>query len=51
MYEGDGDLIDQVIENMPPDVRPLMRELAGSAFTAHAELIHGTSTPPRSTEL
>jgi hypothetical protein len=36
---------------MPAEVQPVMRDLATQAFAAHAQLIHGTATPPRSTEL
>ncbi|GII54560.1 hypothetical protein Pth03_29490 [Planotetraspora thailandica] len=51
MYEGDPEIIDLVISNMPPEARPVIRDLAGQAFAAHSELIHGTATPRRSTEL
>lgn len=50
MYEGNPEIIDAAIANMPPDVRPIIRKLATDAFAAHSELVHGTATPPRSTE-
>jgi iron-sulfur cluster repair protein YtfE (RIC family) len=51
IYEGDPEVIDKVISNMPPEVRSVIRELATQAFALHSELVHGTATPPRSTEL
>jgi hemerythrin-like domain-containing protein len=51
MYEGDPDIVAITISNMPADVRPVIREVATQTFAAHSELIHGTATPPRSTEL
>ena len=51
MYEGDPEIIDITVKNLPEEVRPVIRQLASQAFAAHAELVHGTATPPRSTEL
>ncbi|MCI2423844.1 hemerythrin domain-containing protein [Saccharopolyspora sp. K220] len=51
MYEGDPEIVDAAIANMPPEARPLIRKLAADAFAAQSELIHGTATPPRSTQL
>jgi iron-sulfur cluster repair protein YtfE (RIC family) len=51
MYEGDPEIIDATIGNLPPEVRPVIGKLAADAFAAHSERIHGTATPPRSTEL
>ncbi|WP_433286156.1 hemerythrin domain-containing protein [Pseudonocardia sp. CA-142604] len=51
MYEGDPEIVDAAIANMPPDARTIIRKLAVDAFAAHSERIHGTATPPRSTEL
>jgi hypothetical protein len=51
MYEGDPEIIDLTVTNMPPEVRPVIKELAGGAFAAHSRAVHGTATPPRSTEL
>jgi iron-sulfur cluster repair protein YtfE (RIC family) len=50
-YEADAVLIDSTIANMPPQMRSGVRELATRAFRDYATLIHGTATPPRSTEL
>jgi len=51
MYEGDPDSIDQFIASMPADARPGIRQLATKTFADYSQRIHGTATPPRSTEL
>jgi hemerythrin-like domain-containing protein len=51
MYEGDPEVIDHAIANMPPAARPVIKQLARQAFADHSRLVHGTATPPRSTEL
>jgi hemerythrin-like domain-containing protein len=51
MYEGDPGIIDRAIANMPADTRPVIRQLAPQAFADHSMRVHGTATPPRSTEL
>jgi hypothetical protein len=51
MYEGDPDIVAAVISTMPAEVRPVIHSMATQAYAAHAELIYGTPTPPRSTEL
>ncbi|GII28251.1 hemerythrin domain-containing protein [Planotetraspora mira] len=51
MYEGDPEIVELAISNMPPEARSVIGPLAAQAFAAHSELIHGTPTPPRSTEL
>lgn len=51
MYEGDPEIVDAAIANMPPEAQPVIRKLAADAFAAHSERVHGTATPPRSTEL
>lgn len=51
MYEGDPEVVDAAIATMPEQVRPVIRELAAQAFAEHSRLVHGTATPPRSTEL
>jgi hypothetical protein len=47
MYEGDPDLIETIIRDMPPEVRSVLKQVASQAFTTHAQLVHGTATPPR----
>ncbi|GAA3104507.1 hypothetical protein GCM10010464_79670 [Pseudonocardia yunnanensis] len=51
MYEGDPEIVDAAISNMPAEIGPIIRRTAAQAFATHAEKIHGTSTPPRSTQL
>jgi hypothetical protein len=51
MYEGDPESIGQFIAAMPADAGLIIRRLARPAFTTHSQRVHGTPTPPRSTEL
>jgi hypothetical protein len=51
MYEGDPESVERVIATMSADVRPEIRQLAAAAFAAHSQRVHGTATPPPSTEL
>jgi iron-sulfur cluster repair protein YtfE (RIC family) len=50
-YEGDPDSIDHFIAARPADARPVIRQLAAKTFADHSQRVHGTATPPRSTEL
>jgi hypothetical protein len=36
---------------MPTDARPVITAMASQAFAEHSRAVHGTPTPPRSTEL
>jgi hemerythrin-like domain-containing protein len=51
MYEGDPHSIDQYVAAMPADARPGIRQLAAKTFADHCQRVHGTATPPRSTDL
>lgn len=51
MYEGDPELVEAALANMPPEVGPFMRQTAPQAYAAHAQLVYGTPTPARGTEL
>ena len=51
MYEGDPHSIDQFITSMPAHARPGIRQLAAKTFADYSQRVHGTATPPRSTEL
>jgi hemerythrin-like domain-containing protein len=51
MYEGDPEIVDAAIANMPEEIRSIIRQTAARAFAMHAEKIHGTATPQRSTDL
>jgi len=44
MYEGGPDVV-------PPQMRAVLAELAPQAYAAHCQRVHGTPTPPRSTEV
>ncbi len=50
-YEGDPDLVELVVENMPPEVRVGIRVKAADVYAAHARLVYGSPTPPHSTEI
>jgi hypothetical protein len=50
-YEGDPKAVSAATEQMPPEVRPVMVGLAADAFARHAELVYGTPTPAKSSEL
>lgn len=50
-YEGDPQIIEEVLATLPPEVRGGMWDQAQKAYAAHAERIHGTATPPRSGEV
>jgi iron-sulfur cluster repair protein YtfE (RIC family) len=47
MYEGDRDIIDDTIANMPPEAREMIRTTAVEAYAEHAQRVYGTATPPR----
>jgi hemerythrin-like domain-containing protein len=47
-YEGAPEAVAASIAQMPPEVQPVMSELAPEAFARHSELVHGTATPAKS---
>ncbi|MEV0035650.1 hemerythrin domain-containing protein [Streptomyces sp. NPDC050804] len=49
MYEGDPELIRDIVAGLPPKQGPAIEDIASQAFASHSKRIHGTSTPPRST--
>lgn len=51
MYEADPSIVEEVLRSMPDEVRPVLGPLSEQAFAEHALAVHGTATPPRSTEL
>ena len=51
MYEGESDIIENTIANMPPEMRAGIRGAAAVAYAEHAHLVYGTATPLRSTEI
>jgi hemerythrin-like domain-containing protein len=50
-YEGGQDTIEQTIANMPAELRVGAQDTAAHAYAEHAALVHGSPTPPRSTEI
>jgi len=50
-YEGDPEVVQLAIDQMPPEIRTVLPALAGDAFAQHAAVVHGTATPARSNEL
>jgi iron-sulfur cluster repair protein YtfE (RIC family) len=51
MYEADCDVIERTIKSLPPGAHAGLRCTAALAYAEHAQLIHGTPIPPRSTEI
>jgi hypothetical protein len=51
MYEGDPEVVEIALAHLPPEIRSAVREQGPRVYAAHAELIHGTATPPRGTEM
>ena len=51
MYEGDPEIVDVAVSNMPEELRPVIRQTAAQAFAEHARRVHGTATPLRSSEI
>lgn len=51
LYEADPEVVDRAVASVPLSLREVIRGLAQEAFAAHSRLIHGTPTPPRSTEI
>ena len=47
MYEADPLVVEAIIGGMPPEVRPVLKQVAEGAYAAHAKRVHGTGTPPR----
>jgi hemerythrin-like domain-containing protein len=50
-YEASPEAVDDAIERMPAEVRPLVAHTAAEAYAAHARLVYGTRTPPGSAEV
>jgi hypothetical protein len=51
MYEGDPDSINHFIAARAADARGGIRQLAAKTFADYSQRVHGTATPPRSTDL
>jgi hemerythrin-like domain-containing protein len=50
-YESTPEVMGLVLENLPAEQREPMRQQAAQAFAEYCQKVHGTPTPPRSTEL
>jgi hemerythrin-like domain-containing protein len=50
-YEGDPEVVQLAIDQMPPEIRAVLPVLAGNAFAQHATVVYGTATPAKSSEL
>jgi hemerythrin-like domain-containing protein len=50
-YEGEPEVVQVAIDNMPAEVRPVMAGIAAEAFARHAELVYGTASPAKSSAL
>lgn len=46
-YESEPELIQGSLSRMPPEVGPVLKQLAPQTFASHSERVHGTATPPR----
>jgi hemerythrin-like domain-containing protein len=46
-YESEPELIQGSLSRMPPEVGPVLKELAPQTFASHSQRVHGTATPPR----
>lgn len=51
IYEGDPELIREIVGHMPPEIRPVIADLAAGQFAAYCERVHGTPAPAKSGEL
>lgn len=51
LYEADPEIVDRAVASVPSAMRDVTRGLAQEAFAAHSRVIHGTPTPPRSSEI
>lgn len=48
-YEGDPEIIDMIVSQMPPEAQPVIKDLGSQAYAAYAKELYGTATPPRVT--
>ena len=50
MYEADPEVVKLSVDNMPPEIQPVIRDIASQAYAAYATNLYGTPTPPRATD-
>lgn len=48
MYEGDPAAVQKAVDNMPPELRPVIKDMAAQAYAAYCERLHGGPVPPQS---
>jgi hypothetical protein len=51
MYEGEPEVVERALSAMPAEARPVIRDVAATAYAEHAQRVYGTATPLRSTEV
>ena len=49
MYEGDPEVIGNIVAEMPAQVQPFIRDAAAVAYADYAQMVYGTATPARVT--
>ena len=47
MYEGDPEVVEQILSGLPPDVAPVLKERAPRVFAEYSARVHGNATPAR----
>jgi hemerythrin-like domain-containing protein len=47
MYEGDPEVVQLAVDNMPPEIGAVIEDLASQAYADYAKNVYGTATPPR----
>jgi Hemerythrin HHE cation binding domain len=47
MYEGDPEMVQLAVDNMPPEIGAVIRDIASQAYADYAKNLYGTATPPR----
>ena len=47
MYEGDPEVVQLAVNNMPPEIGAVIKDVASQAYADYAKTIYGTATPPR----
>ncbi|MCU1681915.1 MAG: hypothetical protein JWQ81_2654 [Amycolatopsis sp.] len=47
MYEGDPEVVQLAVDNMPPEIGAVIKDVASQAYADYAKNVYGTTTPPR----
>jgi hemerythrin-like domain-containing protein len=48
MYEGDPEVVQEILSKLPPQISATLKTLGPQAFALHSQRVYGTATPPRS---